>query len=691
MSPNIKNILSFFICFTILLSSKALSQWTQLNGPYGEKINSIAAKDSSIFIGTNGSMIYKTNNEGENWEKASNGFNYPYVSDMIFYDDTLIAAAKSSGLYKSTDYGKSWKEIPGAPKYVQIFSRNDTVLFSGSSSSGIYRSFDKAHTWECINPDDIANGQHFFINLMYAFKEMLFVSTNNQSFRSIDNGDTWENDNELKNISSMTHIEDTLIAGNHNLLFKSTDLGKTWQQINSDIPFSISIEALLFANQRLYIGTRTGILISEDNGKSCIPIDGFTANVNILKSANEVLFAGTKDGVFKSTDYGQHWSEANNGIYPRGINSIISNGSTLYTTGSHFGVFKINAFENEWNKLKIGLGENPGGFNKLFKFKDDIFLSSTWNIYSLNNNENSWNQLNEPENYLNSIVCSNDKIYANSSNINLYSSMDNGLSWDTVYCNDLPFTIESNLYWTLHYFNGYLFTANSDCGIYRSKDEGKNWLHINNGFPESSSNGWRFISIDDIILAGSSGYGILRSADSGTSWIKIDSGIKGTWITNFTKNDSLVFVSVSNDIYFSKDKGINWTLIKDGFEIESYITSLGLDDEFLYAGTEWDGMWRRSINEITSIAEKNDKSLISSIDIINIESNFIKLNIPHRLLNQNTNIEIISINGKKLKTITNINKQIININISDIAKGIYLINCKNKSGINYTKSFIKMK
>ncbi|MCE1163784.1 MAG: T9SS type A sorting domain-containing protein [Bacteroidetes bacterium] len=60
--------------------------------------------------------------------------------------------------------------------------------------------------------------------------------------------------------------------------------------------------------------------------------------------------------------------------------------------------------------------------------------------------------------------------------------------------------------------------------------------------------------------------GVYRSGDNGGNWIFMNPGIQtGTAVTSVSANDSLVFASTSSALYKSSNSGVNWTLVLNGY------------------------------------------------------------------------------------------------------------------------------
>ncbi len=165
--------------------------------------------------------------------------------------------------------------------------------------------------------------------------------------------------------------------------------------------------------------------------------------------------------------------------------------------------------------------------------------------------------------------------------------------------------------------------------IYRSSDNGQNWLHINSGMTvgmiwsiDVASNGtiyagtevgvfkstngginWnttalsgkdaRAVSIDQSgnIYAGTWGFGVYKSTDQGASWQEKNNGIIFKAVHAFTINPlgELFVGTFGGGVYKSTDNGNNWVNTNMGYE---FVWALGsTSDNKIIAGTYGLGMF----------------------------------------------------------------------------------------------------
>jgi photosystem II stability/assembly factor-like uncharacterized protein len=122
---------------------------------------------NTIYIGTDGHGILKTEDYGEIWIPV--GLNRPIVRSLIskLHAGTIYAGTKPAHLYVSHDYGKNWDELPAfrrmkrwwwfTPAEVPmsayvidiVLSPSDPdVVIAGIELGGVLRSGDGGQSWE---------------------------------------------------------------------------------------------------------------------------------------------------------------------------------------------------------------------------------------------------------------------------------------------------------------------------------------------------------------------------------------------------------------------------------------------------------------------------------------------------------------------------------------------------------------
>jgi hypothetical protein len=128
--------------------------WTAA-GMTGIDVRSICSIQDTLFVGTNGSGIYKSTDWGISWTAANNGLgsavNFRAIESK---GNTLFAGGPiGTGVFRSTDFGRSWTMLAGGlpSGSYRGFASNSQLIVAGSFGGGVSYSTDNGDTWTVIN------------------------------------------------------------------------------------------------------------------------------------------------------------------------------------------------------------------------------------------------------------------------------------------------------------------------------------------------------------------------------------------------------------------------------------------------------------------------------------------------------------------------------------------------------------
>jgi photosystem II stability/assembly factor-like uncharacterized protein len=178
--------------------------------------------------------------------------------------------------------------------------------------------------------------------------------------------------------------------------------------------------------------------------------------------------------------------------------------------------------------------------------------------------------------------------------------------------------------------------AGTSVGVFRTTDNGSNWISMNNGLTTV----WvrAMILRGSELMAGTNGGGVFRSTDKGASWTPAGTGIgteyvyslfssggslyAGTghgpflstdngaqWTASntglisrvyaFAQSGSNLFAATGVGLWFSSDAGAKWTKVSIDAACREFY-SLYIQGTMLYAGTDM-GVWKRPVSELTGV------------------------------------------------------------------------------------------
>ena len=186
--------------------------------PDNSEIAYVAAQGSS-YTATSDRGVYKTINGGETWEKVhfvneysgvndlSMDMNNPRILYAAFWDNQrtpwfIRSGGSGSGIWKTTDSGKTWEKLknllPDAVMGkigVTVSRANSNRLFAivEADEGGLYRSDDKGESWNLMNSERILRTRSWYYMHVFAHptnQDVVYV-LNAPFNRSIDGGKTF--------------------------------------------------------------------------------------------------------------------------------------------------------------------------------------------------------------------------------------------------------------------------------------------------------------------------------------------------------------------------------------------------------------------------------------------------------------------------------------------------------------------
>jgi len=244
---------------------------------------------------------------------------------------TLLAGTARALLFRSRDKAESWTPLPfpaalRATLHAMLIDpvRPNVYVVAVSSEiplyAGIFRSVDEGATWQQLN--DLRQKQVWSLAFWAADARVIAAGTQEGVFLTRDGGETWTRISSpglagpwpVVSLAFDPSDSDIVYAGTPHLAWKTTDGGATWRRIHrgmqedSDV-FSIDVD--WNRPKRLFAGACSGIYRSLDGGGTWVSLEravGAQFRTYVVtqdpRSAN-VVYAGTSTGLLQSPDVGR--------------------------------------------------------------------------------------------------------------------------------------------------------------------------------------------------------------------------------------------------------------------------------------------------------------------------------------------------------------------------------------------------
>jgi len=350
-------------------------EW-RLVGPFrggrAGTVTGIPGKPKLYYMGTAGGGVWKTEDGGQTWSCISDGFfggsigavavsesdpNVIYVGEG---EQTVRGNVSSGwGLWRSTDAGKTWKDIglkesqhigrirvhPNNPDLVYVAAMGN--LWKPNDMRGVYRSRDGGETWERILfESDKAGAVDLILDpnnprIIYASTweirrngyRMDSGGPGSHLWKSKDGGDTWEKltgkpglPKGVIGIIGVTVSPQnserlwTIIEAGDGGVFRSDDGGETWTKVNENR----ALRQRAWYYSRIYADPQDVDAVyvlnvsfwkSQDGGKTFQSMDTPHSDHHDLWIApddNTRMAVADDGGGQVSTDGGRNWTTYHN-------------------------------------------------------------------------------------------------------------------------------------------------------------------------------------------------------------------------------------------------------------------------------------------------------------------------------------------------------------------------------------------
>ena len=293
-----------------------------------------------------GQMIQRSNDGGKTWEPVGNQFTYDGVPGThMWYDgtphpwkfkrvwhlepsltdpDTIYAGVEDAAIFRSTDGGTTWAELPGLRGHgsgskwqpgagglglhtILLDPSDPNRIFIAISAAGVFRTDDGGTTWKPINrglqsqyiPDPDADVGHCVhrIAMHPSRPNVLFMQKHWGVMRSDDAGDSWRE-----------------VSGN-----LPTDFGFPID-VHAHEPETVYVVPIKSDAEHFPIDGKLSVYRSRTGGNEWERLtNGLPQSdcyVNVLREAMAVdsldscgIYFGTTGGqVYVSADSGDHWT-----------------------------------------------------------------------------------------------------------------------------------------------------------------------------------------------------------------------------------------------------------------------------------------------------------------------------------------------------------------------------------------------
>jgi len=437
----------------------------------------VNATDSTVYVGTYKSGVFKRGQQDTYWRAANNGLDVGSVDNLKISElviksaakGEMLAATRGGGVFLTTNGGDVWTSISNQNgmfnKYIldiAVDPYNDNNLYVASNREGVFKSTDGGGQWK-----QMVTG--------LAIKPL----------------------NGIKVSPAQPSL---LFAGSFGGVFKSSNGGARWNESSNGI-MGVEITALindLFTNNLLYAGT-------------------------------------SKGGVLKSTDGGVTWVHINEGFTSLGVMDLLADpvaAGTIYAGVWESGVYKLTAGSTKW--VEIGLDDMEIRDLVIDKLNPAVFYVATSDsgIIKTNNRGQTWTKMGlsdlEPRAVIPDLNTPN-VVYAGTRKAGVMKSFNGGTDW---FASTTGITNPEVRVLAVDPLNSLrLYAATWGGGLFRTDNEGADWLPMNTGLTDKYIKSFAIDPSNPLTLyIGTNSGGVFKSVNGGESWSPLMNGLEDKYI-----------------------------------------------------------------------------------------------------------------------------------------------------------------
>ena len=567
-----------------------------------------AAVLGNIYKPTSDRGVYKSKDGGKTWEKVLFSNNHSGAVELVMDPSnsrTLYAATwrvnrtpyslnsggEGSALWKSVDQGENWTKISINEGFAEgtlgiigvtvspVNTQRVWAIVENQEKGGVYRSEDGGSTWSHINDSRELRQRAWYYSKIYAdTQDEDIVYVMNVSYhKSKDGGKTFKSNNaphgDHHDLWIAPEDNQRMIIADDGGAQISFNGGETWTtyhnqptaqfyRVTTDNSFPFRIYVAQQDNSTLRVNYRSsGGGISEDDWEPTA--GGESAHLAIDPLDNDIVYGGSYGGYLTRVNHKTN-SE-------RGINVWPDNPMGYGAEGMKY--------RFQWN-FPIHFSKHDP--KKLYTFSNHVHVSEdegqSWEIISPDLTRNDPKKLkssggpitqdNTGVEYYCTIFAANESsikeglIWVGSDDGLIHLTKDGGNNWENVTPSNMPKWLMINSIEpspfdpAVCYVAGTLYkTGDFKPYLYKTSDYGKTWSIITNGI--KSEHFTRVLRADPekkgILYAGTES-GMYISFDDGNSWNSFQLNLPIVPITDLTiKENSLIVATQGRSIWVLDD------------------------------------------------------------------------------------------------------------------------------------------
>lgn len=361
-----------------------------------------------------GGVIAVSSDGGKSWERRDAGLEDFSVRAIAVdpKDPNYVVVGGLTGVYRSTDGGRKWKQISEQVNVesLAIDPRTKDRIYVGTWRQG-WRTDDGGKTWKHIADGMVLDTDMFSITIDPTLPDNVWVATCGWVYNSQNGGDKWTryrdgfNNRRIHEVKIDPNDRNTVYAGSVAGLYRSTDAGKIFAPVSDESLVVNSIVLHPDRPGRIVLGIEgDGVYRSEDGGQTFDRTSDGLHNLRITSIVADpvernrvyaaVAFGGTASGIYESADGGVTWERASTTALPQVLSITIApeaDADVKFIAATEKGFF-YSADAKEWTQAE------PAGFpirvDKVIRFnRSRSFAATSEGVFTSRDGGRNWYRL----------------------------------------------------------------------------------------------------------------------------------------------------------------------------------------------------------------------------------------------------------------------------------------------------------
>jgi photosystem II stability/assembly factor-like uncharacterized protein len=592
-------IFAFFATFSATLDAYWLP-----TGPFGgdaDIVRAIPGTKGHIIAAARNGLVFSSTNGGASWTNLPFPAQFAGVLHALESDPkaagTWYAGVESdigrvSGVYKTTDAGVSWMQLPGTAGIgvwsLVLWPGDDSVIAAGTST-GVYLTRDAGATWKHISRDEDTELRPV-VSLAFhpADANILYAGTTHLPWKTTDGGSTWQSihtgmidDSDVFSIVVDPRHPEHVMASACSGVYNSLDGAAHWTKLETPTgAFRTHFVALDPRHEGVvFAGTTSGLLKSMNGGHAWRKVSPDSVRSVAFDPVldGRAFFAATSGestpgGLMVSNDEGNTLRESNTGFTNRNFTTLTGSGLALYSSSVYEagrgGAYRTENFAARWERAGGPAGDE---LVQMATAPDDpkrLYAAGYHGLFESRDAGQHWTARKMPGGgspVVALMPLANGVLLAGTA-AGMFRSTD-GAGWTSVSDSGVQAGVQA-----IQRSAGKVVTAVTAGGGMASMDEGMTWNRCGATNPEGS---WYALAFDGLglsagataqIALAATSTGLFRSTDACRTWTQVRAGLANETVSLILFHPTRrgeAFVSQGGRIFVSTDGGQRWQPIDD--------------------------------------------------------------------------------------------------------------------------------